>query len=66
MMGISVLISILISILGYYLAVAIDGSIAGAIVSVAGVGFMLAFLFSPRQGVLRSRKKGAVKWSEVS
>ncbi len=58
MIALTVVISILISILGYYLAVALDGSIAGAIVTVAGVGFGLAFLFSPSNGILvRKRSK---------
>lgn len=48
----SVLVSIGISVGGYFLAVRIDGSIAGAIVSVAGVVFMLAFIFSPKDGLL--------------
>lgn len=41
------------SISGYYLAVALDGSIAGAMATMAGVLFALAFFFSPRHGVLR-------------
>lgn len=39
-----VIISLIISVLGYYLAVALDGSIAGAIVSVTGALFGLAYL----------------------
>jgi manganese/zinc/iron transport system permease protein len=46
MMGITVFISILISILGYYLAVLLDGSIAGAIVTVAGLLFGIVFIYS--------------------
>lgn len=49
-----VIISILISFLGYFLAVLIDGSIAGAIVTVSGVLFGLAFLFSPKGGILKN------------
>ena len=37
---------------GYYLAVAIDGSIAGAMAVVAGAEFILAMLFSPEQGIV--------------
>jgi manganese/zinc/iron transport system permease protein len=40
------------SILGYHVARALDSSIAGAMASMAGAFFLLAFLFSPRQGVL--------------
>ena len=43
MMWITCIIAIVISILGYYLAVMLDGSIAGAIVTVAGVLFGLAY-----------------------
>ena len=46
MLGITVVIAIAISVLGYYLAVALDGSIAGAIVAVAGLFFGLAFLYT--------------------
>ena len=55
MLAITVVIAILVSIAGYYLAVALDGSIAGAMVSVAGVFFGISFLFSPVGGVV-------VKW----
>ncbi len=48
----TVVISIIISIAGYYLAVAIDGSIAGAMVAVAGLLFALVLLFAPKQGYL--------------
>ena len=57
MLLISAILSVIISILGYYLAVAIDGSIAGAIVSVAGLFFAIAFLFSPTDGVISKRIK---------
>lgn len=57
MLGISVLIGIASSFLGYYLAVWLDGSIAGAIATVTGIAFLLAFLFSPSQGVFRKRRR---------
>lgn len=63
MLWITVILSVLISVLGYYLAVALDGSIAGAIVSVAGMLFALTFLFAPKTGLvtksLRRRKESA-------
>ena len=40
------------AILGYYLAVWLDGSIAGAMSVIAGLLFLLAFLFSPSQGLI--------------
>lgn len=55
MMLITAAIAIVISILGYYLAVMLDGSIAGAVVTVAGILFALAYLFSPSQGLIIKR-----------
>lgn len=49
------LAGILSSVMGYYLAVWIDGSIAAAIASCSGVVFALAFLFSPSHGLLRKK-----------
>lgn len=56
MLGITVILGILISITGYYLAVWIDGSIAGAMSVMAGIFFTLAFFFSPKQGLLMKRR----------
>ncbi|MBU5674749.1 metal ABC transporter permease [Paenibacillus brevis] len=47
----SVLIGILSSAGGYYLAKWLDASIAGAMISVAGILFVLAFIFSPLHGL---------------
>lgn len=55
MLRITVLLAILVSITGYYLAVALDSSIAGAMVTMAGFFFGLTFLFSPINGVV-------IKW----
>jgi len=55
MLLITAAIGVLISIVGYYLAAAIDGSIAGAMSTIAGGVFLLALLFSPLQGVLTRR-----------
>lgn len=57
MLVLSVALGIAASIAGYYLAVWMDGSIAGAIASVAGLEFAVAFLFSPTQGIFRQRKQ---------
>jgi manganese/zinc/iron transport system permease protein len=43
---------VLVSISGYYIAVWLDGSIAGAIAGMTGVLFGLAMLFSPTHGLL--------------
>lgn len=42
---------------GYYFAVWLDGSIAGAIAAVCGVVFMLALFFSPAHGVIFRKLK---------
>lgn len=52
MLLISALIGILAAIAGYYLAWWLDGSIAGAMASVCGLFFLLAFLFSPTEGII--------------
>lgn len=55
MLLISAFIGVLVAILGYYLAVWLDGSIAGAMSTVAGGFFFLAFLFSPSEGIVIKR-----------
>lgn len=57
MIGITMLIAILVSATGYYLAVAIDGSIAGAMSTMAGFFFALAFVFSPTDGLIFKRQR---------
>ena len=52
MLLLTTVIGTVIASLGYYLAVWVDGSIAGAMSSVAGFVFLLAFLLSPYDGVL--------------
>ncbi|MDF2723356.1 MAG: mntD [Paenibacillus sp.] len=53
MIAYSMLIGVISSVIGYFAASALDASIAGCIVSAAGVLFVLAFLFSPSHGVVR-------------
>lgn len=57
MLALSSLFGILASILGYFLAAWIDGSIAGAMTTILGLQFLLAFLFSPSQGILFRKKE---------
>jgi manganese/zinc/iron transport system permease protein len=52
MLSIACITGVLSSITGYYLAVWVDGSIAGAIASMTGVFFAAALLFSPTHGIL--------------
>lgn len=57
MLVLSAVAGVLSSIGGYYLGVYLDGSISGAMTTVAGALFALAFLFSPKYGILfRSRR----------
>lgn len=48
----SVLIGCVSSVIGYYVAHILDASIAGSMISVAGVIFVAALLFSPVHGVV--------------
>jgi manganese/zinc/iron transport system permease protein len=52
MLVIAAFSGILISVGGYYLAVYLNGSIAGAMSGVAGILFVVAFLFNPEGGLL--------------
>jgi manganese/zinc/iron transport system permease protein len=52
MLFISMGIGVLCSVFGYMIASWLDSSIAGAMTAVSGVLFLLAFLFSPRHGVV--------------
>lgn len=51
------LIGVIVAISGYYLAAWLDGSIAGAMASVAGLFFLFAFLFTRRTKKLKEPEK---------
>lgn len=53
----SALIGAISAISGYWLALWIDGSIAGGIVTMAGVYFGITLLFSPSQGLVAQRRR---------
>lgn len=55
MMIITSLLGITISVSGYYLAASVDGSIAGAMATMAGIFFAIAFLFSPNEGLITKK-----------
>ena len=57
MILLSAFIGVLSTVLGYYVAYWLDASIAGCMVAVAGVLFVLAFLFSPKHGLMGRRKR---------
>lgn len=60
MLLLSVLCGIIGAVGGYWLAVWIDGSIAGAMAAMIGLEFMLVFLFAPGSGLLmKGRSKEA-------
>ena len=52
LLGLAVALGAGSALFGYLLAARVDGSIAGAMATVAGAFFAVAFLFSPRYGVL--------------
>lgn len=68
MIPLSIVIGCLCSILGTILALAIDGSIAGAMCTVAGALFLLAFLFSPNHGIIHkfyNKKQQRIQFSAM-
>jgi manganese/zinc/iron transport system permease protein len=65
MIGLSVLIGCISSIAGYYTAYVLDASIAGCMVSVAGLLFVIALLVSPKHGVLLRRWRRN-RWAQES
>jgi manganese/zinc/iron transport system permease protein len=56
MLMLSVGLGVFSATAGYFLAYWLDGSIAGAIATVAGGEFLLAFLWSPLHGLFRQKK----------
>lgn len=57
MMILTCILGIIVSITGYYLASYVNGSIAGAMSTMAGIFFALAFFFSPTEGLVFKNKK---------
>jgi manganese/zinc/iron transport system permease protein len=55
MLALTVVLGILTSVGGYFLAVWLDGSVAGAMAVISGCLLFLAVLFSPTAGVLTRR-----------
>jgi len=52
MIAYSAMIGALAAVFGYWLAIEMDGSVSGAIVTMTGVFFLLALLFSPSSGLV--------------
>ncbi len=65
MLWLAAFAGILSAIGGYYVAVWLDGSIAGAMAGVAGLLFVLAFLLSPQEGLLVRRLRNTVHQQPV-
>ncbi len=57
MLLLSVILGVLASISGYYLANWVNGSIAGAMVVMIGLEFLWAFLWAPKHGLWAQRRK---------
>lgn len=55
----SAIIGALGAIGGYWMALRLDGSIAGGIVTMLGILFALALLFSPSQGLIAQRRRSS-------
>jgi manganese/zinc/iron transport system permease protein len=63
MMWISALIGVASAIVGYWLAHALDVSIAGAIATMTGVFFLAAFLLAPHRGIIAiARRRVQQRW----
>jgi manganese/zinc/iron transport system permease protein len=57
MLLISAALGVVASALGFYLALYLNGSVAGAISVIIGAEFLLAFVFSPSHGLVSRRRK---------
>jgi manganese/zinc/iron transport system permease protein len=63
LIGLSALIGIASALSGYWLARALDASIAGAMATMAGVLFGLAFLVAPERGLIAiARRRTRQRW----
>jgi manganese/zinc/iron transport system permease protein len=66
MLFIACVVGIFASVTGYYIAVWLDGSIAGAVASMTGFFFACALLFSPTHGILFKKLKATSDTQTVS
>lgn len=66
MMVISMISGALSAILGYWLAHFLDASIAGSIMAIMGVLFLLTYLFSPLEGRLTKKIRHEKQREEIS
>lgn len=67
LIAISIVIGAAASVVGYWIARLIDGSIAGAIATALGLAFLAAFMFGPSQGLIaqfarrRQQRRGFIR-----
>lgn len=63
MIGLSVAVGIVSAVAGYLISYALDASIAGCIVSVAGILFVLALILAPKNGLIArfARRRGTAQ-----
>lgn len=66
MLVISVISGVLSAILGYWLAHALDASIAGSMMAVMGILFVLTYLFSPLEGRITKAYRKKKQKDEIS
>lgn len=57
MIGLSVAIGVISAVGGYFMAITLDVSIAGAMATTTGIGFGLTWLFAPKRGLLTQWNK---------
>ncbi|WP_281889385.1 metal ABC transporter permease [Paenibacillus sp. YYML68] len=62
----SMLVGVASAIIGYGVSVLLDASIAGCMITVAGVLFILAFLFSPSHGIVWRKLKHRKQAKEMT
>ena len=63
MIILSIFIASASSISGFYLAVKIDGSISGSMATMTGIFFLLAYLFSPKDGLVKRRAEQKIDFA---
>jgi manganese/zinc/iron transport system permease protein len=64
MIGLSALIGTLSAFIGFWLADAIDASIAGSMATLTGIFFAIAFLFAPQRGLVAlARRRRTQRWT---
>ena len=63
MLGLAALAGIFAAIGGYWLARMLDANIAGSMATMSGIVFLLAFLFSPKRGMVAfAKRRRRQKW----